>query len=99
RIAGVIFSVLIGLVSFPCTTVAMVELIQGSANVSGNVIMGIFFAMMSVVSIALFYFSVRKKKEPPFQINEWHERQILSLAQREDGILSIASVALNTELS
>ncbi|CAN0499439.1 unnamed protein product, partial [Laminaria digitata] len=27
------------------------------------------------------------------------ERQILSLAQREDGILSIASVALNTELS
>ena len=93
------FSVLIGLVSFPCTAAAIYDLISGTQNVSGALIMGIFFAMMSVVSVGLFYFAARGKKEAPFQVTEWHERRVLELARREGGLLSIGSVALNTELS
>lgn len=93
------FSVLIGLVSMPCTAAAIYDLISGTDNVTGSLIMGIFFAMMSVVSVGLFYLAVRGKKEAPFRMTEWHERQVLSLAQREGGLLSIGSVALNTEMS
>jgi hypothetical protein len=88
-----------GMVSFPCTAAAIYDLIAGTDNVTGSLIMGIFFAMMAVVSIGLFYLAMRGKKEEPFRMTEWHERQVLALARNEGGLLSIGSVALNTQMS
>lgn len=101
--AGRIFlgitSVLMGLVSMPCTVLFIVMAVEGATDVGGAIFLALFCAMMSAVSVGMFWLAVRKKKKPPFVMDEWRERQTLQLAKQHGGLLSVGALALNSDMS
>lgn len=101
RIVSGVFGTLMGLVSLPCVLAMVADLAQGTDNVTGALIVGSFFTLTGILSLFMLYYAAfgGKKKETPWALEEWQERQILSLAQREGGVLSIASLALHSQLS
>lgn len=101
RIVSGIFGTLMGLVSLPCVLATVADIAQGTDNVTGALILGSFFSLTGLLSLFMLYYAAFgwKKKDKEWALEEWQERQILALAQREGGVLSIASLALNSQLS
>lgn len=103
RVLSGVFGTLIGLISLPMVIALFADLAMGADNITGALVAGTFFALTGLLSLFMLYFAAfggkKKAKTAQWALEEWQERQILSLAQREGGVLSIASLALHSQLS
>lgn len=91
---GTLFS----LVSLPCVAAAIHDVITGAENMSGAVIMGVFFAGVLTVGFALLYFAFKPAKEDGSAARE-REQWVLDAARRAGGVLSAPELAVDSAMS
>jgi len=103
RVLSGVFGTLIGLISLPMVIALFADLAMGADNITGALVAGTFFALTGLLSLFMLYYAASggKKQARTAQgaIEEGLQRQSLSLAEPEGGVLSIASLALRLQLS
>jgi hypothetical protein len=87
-------------VSAPCTVGMIHDVVTGQHNLVGALIVGGFFAILLMGGLGLLYGAWRlKPTQAPAHDYRQMERAVLHIAQRQRGIVTVADVALHTQLT
>ncbi len=89
------------LVSLPMTLFALVMAFDPGSKHSVGIGLAVtfFFGLCALVSAAMTFFAFKPRKQAPFMLDANMERQILQIANMQQGVLTIGSLAMNSSLS
>ena len=92
---GSLFSV----VSLPCVAASIFDVLSGSENMSGAIIMGAFFGGILAVGFGLLYFALRPEKVDTTDADRERERWVLDAARRANGVLTAPALAVDSTMT
>ena len=90
------------LLSAPCVVAVMTQLAAvptDSVDFALLMLLGTFSAMMSLFSLLMLYSVVKRPKAQPFLVDHAVEQQVLGAAERQRGVLTLATLAMNSSMS
>ncbi len=90
---------LVSIFSMPCVIAMIHDLIVGTDNITGALVVGTFCAGLAVFGFFLTYVALRKPKPVAFEVTREVERQILVVAKQARGRISAAELAMHSDLS
>ena len=93
-----VLGTLMSLISFPLTAFALFELLRGTGNAGGNILVGVFFGVMAVAALPLLYMAFKRAPKAPV-LSQEHERWVLDVARQNDGVVTAPLLAVDSQLS